>query len=723
MEEKLRRLVHLAGTDPGFYVLALHSFVEHYLRDVREASAGERFGDLLWDYREKLLSEADGGYVEGLYCLKQLGKQHWFTNQVRHAFEELDRDEAVGATHLFVVFCSLSGLGQLQPVRELARNLEVWQERESVLQKTARLKQVHAELLALQSKNAELMQSVESYKAQALRAQELEVQLSRNALELEKAERRLSEKDKRLDDLRAERGRLRNEQLQLKREMRRYEELERYIRHLGRFSVYTRTRLDYERSLVRLTPEQRDAVESITLRHDFLVKGSAGTGKSLVLIESLRKALSEPELDFGNAGRERLVLLTFTRTLAKFDSYVSGLVGAPAAGELVRTVDSFFFEKLRMVEPECVVDFSLIETMARELNDTGFFSDQELATEIEHFLLANMITEQEYLEEIVLRRGLRRRLGREQRTRVWHIREQMVRRMEERLTYSKYYARQVILEALRGERPVKGAAEAAAAGEAGSGTLRDVRYLFLDETQDLAACDLACLRELTHGHMIMVGDVDQTLYGVTSPYARAGMDLSGSTRVLRTNFRNSCQIHDLASHFRKQAPAGTFEDISNTFAFREGPVPELYTADSAEELQTMLTTKLSIFLDDLGYEPENICVLAPRNREVETMAEVLAAAGHSTAVITEESFRFEQEGAIRLSTLHSSKGLDFPVVLLYLPYLHRREQWDPEVTERLLRNLLFVGLTRAMESLNVFMVPGDDPILGEIQAAFAAYHG
>ena len=41
---------------------------------------------------------------------------------------------------------------------------------------------------------------------------------------------------------------------------------------------------------------------------------------------------------------------------------------------------------------------------------------------------------------------------------------------------------------------------------------------------------------------------------------------------------------------------------------------------------------------------------------------------------TEEGFSFCSAGRIRVSTLHSSKGLDFPVVLLYLPYLHRRRQ-------------------------------------------------
>ena len=60
----------------------------------------------------------------------------------------------------------------------------------------------------------------------------------------------------------------------------------------------------------------------------------------------------------------------------------------------------------------------------------------------------------------------------------------------------------------------------------------------------------------------------------------------------------------------------------------------------------------------------------------------------------------------------------FPVVLLYLPYLHRRELFDEERTEKLMRNLVYVGLTRAMDCLNVFVLPQEDRILTEVCQAF-----
>jgi superfamily I DNA/RNA helicase len=356
-----------------------------------------------------------------------------------------------------------------------------------------------------------------------------------------------------------------------------------------------------------------------------------------------------------------------------------------------------------------------MEELTADLNTTEFLTDEELFAEIEYVIFGNLVTREEYLEEVIDRTGMRRRLSRGQRETVWAIREEMVTEMESAKRYSKNYARVKILEALRA-RPT-------------DARMRDIRYLFLDETQDLAACDLAVLREITGGHMIMAGDADQSIYTVSSPYARAGIDLSGRVRVLRTNFRNTRPIHELGERFRGSlsgagAPAAGHADYApavgdnRPYAFREGPYPELYEDDDPHVLLSLLLRKLRLFLDELEYAPESLCILAPHRKEVDRIATALAEVGVPAAVITEREFRFETEGRVRLSTLHSAKGLDFPVGLLYLPYLHRPKQYDERAGEALVRNLLYVGITRAMENLDVFMTRGDDPVLADLAEAF-----
>ena len=120
----------------------------------------------------------------------------------------------------------------------------------------------------------------------------------------------------------------------------------------------------------------------------------------------------------------------------------------------------------------------------------------------------------------------------------------------------------------------------------------------------------------------------------------------------------------------------------------------------------------------MGYDPENICVLVPRRKELQTITDALGEEGIETEDIRTEQFSFSSGGRVRMSTLHSSKGLDFPVVMMYLPYLHRRHYYDSEQTETLMRNLVFVGLTRAMDNLNVFVAESVDPILMDLRAAF-----
>lgn len=697
MRAKLERLNRLVGSDPGFYVLALHAFVEHYIRDVLRASDAERFPDVIWDYRTMLVERADG-FIDGLNCLTSLARQHRFTNAVRHSFEELDPEEAAAATHLFVAFCGLVELGSLPEVRSLQRTLDIWNDRTSLSEQSRVLRSVQHELAELQRQNDDLLSHLSDYDEKERSLAELENRIERFTLELDAVRGRAKEKDAKVDELRRERARLRDERRDLQRRMAGYEDLERYIRTMGRLSVYTRSRLDYERSLMRLTPEQEEAASHVTDEADILIRGTAGTGKSLVLIESLRRRLEVGELDFGGAGETRALLLTFTRTLAKFEDYVAQLLGLDAVRSLVGTVDAFILDRLKRIDPSYRFDFELVDRAAAELNATGFFTDTELAAEIESYLFANFVSRQEYLDEMMPRAGMRRRLAKGQRTVVWGIRDAIAARMDETGAYSRNYARMRLLAFLE---------QADAQAVAG---LRDVRTIFLDETQDLTSGDLLTLKSLVTGHLVMAADTQQSIYGISSPFVRAGIQIAGRTRLLRTNFRNTRQIADAAARF--YAP-----EAPQTFAFREGPEPELHVAAEPDAVLPQLAAKLRLFLEHLGYEPENICVLAPHKDEIDRLSDALASERIETTVMIAHEFSFAGRGAVRLSTLHSSKGLDFPVVVLYLPYIRRRERYDEETTERLVRNLVYVGLTRAMENLTVFVTPGDDPVLHDLVAA------
>ncbi|MGC9312102.1 MAG: 3'-5' exonuclease, partial [Sediminispirochaetaceae bacterium] len=498
-----------------------------------------------------------------------------------------------------------------------------------------------------------------------------------------------------------------------------------YLRYLGRLSIYTRTRMDYEHTISRLTPEQEEAVGAVKLRGHFLIRGGAGTGKSLVLLESLRRAAQQSELQFGEG--EQAVLVTFTRTLAKYNRYISALRDMKIPLDVIDTIDSIFYTRLRRTTPDLQYDFEFLKKYLDTIELPGFISAEELAAEIEEYIFALDLKALEYVEGTVSRRGMRRTLTEAQRREIWKIAVDAALEMREKKIYTKNYGRLVLLRRLeaaeasgtadqddeREEIPGDGRSE-------GSIGPPKIRYLFLDEVQDLTPVALRALRKLTAGPMIMAGDMGQSLYVYYSPFFRSGIDLRGSTRVLRTNFRNTRQIHELASRFRARAPRSAEGEPANPAVFRDGPMPELYTAGSEEDLLRQLCAKTRLFIEEMGYDPENICVLVPRRSEIDIIAAALEEEGLPSEDIRREEFSFANRGRVRISTLHSSKGLDFPVVMMYLPYLHRRRYYNPEETEKLLRNLIFVGLTRAMDNVNVFMTENDDPVLKDLREAFLA---
>ena len=109
----------------------------------------------------------------------------------------------------------------------------------------------------------------------------------RLATELEKEKERADAKAGRVDELRKELNELALQKSRLSEQLEAFRDLDLYVQHVRRFSLYTRTRMDYERSVMKLTPEQQQAVDAVRPGHDFLIRGGAGTGKTIVLLHAL----------------------------------------------------------------------------------------------------------------------------------------------------------------------------------------------------------------------------------------------------------------------------------------------------------------------------------------------------------------------------------------------------------------------------------------------------
>ncbi len=100
--KKIERLSRMAGSDEGFYILAIHSFIEYFLRAEKNYGDELSFSELIRKFRDTLPEERCDEFIEGLSCIPKIGHQHILTNKVRHLFQEMGKEEARSATHLLI---------------------------------------------------------------------------------------------------------------------------------------------------------------------------------------------------------------------------------------------------------------------------------------------------------------------------------------------------------------------------------------------------------------------------------------------------------------------------------------------------------------------------------------------------------------------------------------------------------------------------------------------
>ena len=321
------------------------------------------------------------------------------------------------------------------------------------------------------------------------------------------------------------------------------------------------------------------------------------------------------------------------------------------------------------------------------------------------FRSANDVGMEEYVTHLMDRKGMRKALPKAARYSAWVASESMALEMEAIGSYTRNYA---ALKLVHAAADAMGNSAGDSGGSvSGSAMAPSVDYVFIDEAQDLPAVVLKALKLAARRCVLLAGDADQSIYQPGFSFKRTGIDTGGRTRILRSNFRNTVQIHELAERYRSIDSCHDHENAPE--AFRDGPVPELFRAPDRKALLDLLVQRLRLFIDTLGYEAQNIGILVPANDDIPYIRERLQPLAIQLANIREPDFAFDSTGQVRICTLHSAKGLDFPVVLLFLdrpPFFG--SGYDEEAVDRMSANLVYVALTRAMDHLNVFTLDKPD---------------
>lgn len=237
--------------------------------------------------------------------------------------------------------------------------------------------------------------------------------------------------------------------------------------------------------------------------------------------------------------------------------------------------------------------------------------------------------------------------------------------------------------------------------------------LLIDEAHDLADDWLAAAAQMVDPatkSLLVLYDDAQSIYQQKRRklnFARLGIEAQGRTEVLKINYRNTTEVLALALECAEGILDGKTpraEDemplVMPQSAGRSGPVPVFLRFDSGRQEAAQVADSVAELISQ-GRSPADVAVLARYWRSLELIRTALVAKGIACTPPRSEYRRGAPSAPeVTLTTLHSSKGLEFPVV--FLVGLDQMEAAESRRIEEL--RLLYVGMTRATHRLHLTAV-------------------
>ncbi|WP_417897772.1 3'-5' exonuclease [Bacillus haimaensis] len=243
--------------------------------------------------------------------------------------------------------------------------------------------------------------------------------------------------------------------------------------------------------------------------------------------------------------------------------------------------------------------------------------------------------------------------------------------------------------------------------------------ILIDDGQDFEArylhLDSLFLNPETKA-LLLVEDRAQTIYPrKRSCLKDTGLDFRGRSKILNINYRNTAQIVSCAwDFFQKNSSLQNkvvvsetegVEIISPKSTKRKGPEPAILKADSfANEMQIIARQIQQLHnVKKVPYSEMLILYCVKRTHQTDiigTIQRALQKEGIPATWITKNeaskrAFNREEE-TVKISTIDSSKGLDFQAVFIVkadtMPFPLEKDK-EREVS------LMYIGMTRAKEYL------------------------
>jgi len=479
--------------------------------------------------------------------------------------------------------------------------------------------------------------------------------------------------------------------------------------------------------LLKLSPEQeRYARWSPQTIGPTLVKGSPGTGKSTVALYRIRSLLEQllKNNESNEPGEKPCILFTtYTKALVEASKQLlQQLLGPDAQYVCANTADNLAFEivcrcgaekeiidekELRQLTRQAVAEAKYNGRPLHQFAQTLERIDYDyLLQELNTVIVARQLTTLDaYLQ--TPRRGRKLRLSATMRTALWCVYERWC----------------TLLTASGKETWQQRRARAASLVN-----LTHYHHAFdavvIDEAQDLDPSILRMLIQLCKAtnRLFITADANQSIYGSGFNWSDVHRDLKfqGRTSILRANYRSTAEIGEAARSYIAYDTLETVTEDETVQYIHNGPIPDVRAVNSYQYEVRLLTEFFKQASRSLRLTLSSCAILCPNKNIGQALAQDLSKMGMEATYMEGRDLNLASSG-IKILTLASSKGLEFPIVALagFLTekYPPLKQTFSIEEREELLareRRVIYVGMTRAMRALLVVvpLYPTSDLLRG-----------
>lgn len=455
--------------------------------------------------------------------------------------------------------------------------------------------------------------------------------------------------------------------------------------------------------LLKLDPKQ-ERIKNIESEQPLLITGGPGSGKSTIALYRVQKLVE--------LGYKPILFTTYTNSLINNSKQLlTQLLGKPLeeAGVEVTTADFIavryyakeygepniashnqclgYLQRALEITEIPATDVSRHQACQQKLKELGL---PYLLEEILDVIEARELTQEEYL--VRRRRGRLISLRRNIREAIWAIYETWQKRMAANGYITWEQLRRKALEIAR-QLPQK-----------------PYQAVFIDEAQDLSPVSLRLLLALVPSFqkVFLTADASQSIYQLGFSWRQVHADLNVSVRkVIKHNYRNTQQIANACVTILQGINADNTEPLIQEPSPHQGNLPILFLADNQrQEIQAIkefFTTASRQFRLPL----HGSAVLCPTHQVCREIAHGLTQLGMKAEFGNGRTLDINKPH-IKVLTLHSAKGLEFPFVVVVglrensLPHVRPNtllEEVPGVIDEQ--RRLFYVGCTRAMRALMV----------------------